>query len=314
MQQGEWGYFNQMEHNSSGAFPNVILPTLGGKQLWADLLIYSRFRIQENLITRHCRLLGPKDARLAWGTFDHCKTTLERRLDQHPVELKGDHLVLLLHGMFRSKDAFGPMTRALRHAGYEAAAINYPSTRRTLQEHADQLDHILEHAPGAIRRVSFITHSLGGLVARTMLGRQDQKWRQRIEVHRLVLIATPNQGAALAERLGTMQAFHTIAGPVARELYPQHVREHVPIPSCRFAIVAAGRGNTRGFNPFLSGDDDLTVTVDEAQLEGAEDILVVNTLHTFVIIHPAVILLTQHYLETGRFQQQGQESDIKSRA
>ncbi|MBT3218434.1 MAG: alpha/beta fold hydrolase [Proteobacteria bacterium] len=296
-------YFNSMEQNFSGAFPNVVLPTLGGKQIWADLLIYSRFRIQENVITRHCRLLGPKDSRLAWGSFEHCEATLERLLAQNPVELKSDHLVLLLHGMFRSKEAFSPMTRAFRTNGYEAAAINYPSTRRSIEQHANQIDHILEHAPKDIRRVSFITHSLGGLVARTVLGRQDQPWRQNIKVHRLVLIATPNQGAALAERLGKLQAFHTIGGPVTTELYPEHVQQNIPTPTCPFAIVAGGRSNNKGFNPFLPGDDDLTVTVDEAHLEGAEDILVVNTLHTFVMIHPAVIRLTQHYLETGKFME-----------
>ncbi|MGQ9575532.1 MAG: hypothetical protein ACUVUC_09450 [Thermoguttaceae bacterium] len=33
------------------------MPTLGGKQFWADELLFHQWRIQRNVLTGHCRLL-----------------------------------------------------------------------------------------------------------------------------------------------------------------------------------------------------------------------------------------------------------------
>lgn len=53
----------------AGAWPNIPFPTLGGKQFWTDRYIYSGWRIQENVITGHSRLLDPGDMRRCWGAF-----------------------------------------------------------------------------------------------------------------------------------------------------------------------------------------------------------------------------------------------------
>jgi hypothetical protein len=75
------------------------------------------------------------------------------------------------------------------------------------------------------------------------------------------------------------------------------------MPDIRFGTIAGVRGDGKGFNPLLPGDDDMTVSAQSAHLDGAEDHLVVPYgLHTFVMIHPAVITATQHYLRTGRFK------------
>jgi pimeloyl-ACP methyl ester carboxylesterase len=132
--------------------------------------------------------------------------------------------VLLLHGIFRSKDSFGPMVRALRADGYEAHAINYPSTRQGLQDHADQVQTLLEHVRDA-DRVSFVTHSMGGMVARLVLSRLDRPWRARVVPHRLVTIGTPTADQVhtliLKETAsGTVRAFtfHADATPTAAEV------------------------------------------------------------------------------------------------
>ena len=45
------------------------MPTLGGKVFWGDNFIYAGWRIQENVVTGHHRLLDPDDVRQAWGTY-----------------------------------------------------------------------------------------------------------------------------------------------------------------------------------------------------------------------------------------------------
>ncbi len=279
--------------------PRFPLPTLGGKQLWADVFLFAGYRIQQNVLTKHHRLLDPTDAKLAVGSWDHCHKTFLRVRETREVAPTSDHLVLLLHGIFRSKDSFGPMTRALRVAGYEAHSINYPSTRQSLEDHADQVEALLNRAEG-VTRLSLVTHSMGGIVARVLLSRVRSPWRRRIALHRLVMIATPNKGSEIALRLDNVPAFGAVAGPSMQQLHPTRINE-LPRPDMRFGIIAGARGDARGFNPLLPGDDDMTVTVESTKLEGAEDFLVVpGAVHTFIMVSPDVVAATLRYLDTGR--------------
>jgi pimeloyl-ACP methyl ester carboxylesterase len=285
-----------------GPFYLPPLPTLGGKQLWGDVMLHAGYRIQRNVWTGHHRLLSPHDLRLAIGDFEACRVGLERIVSATGAHPASRHLVLLLHGIFRSKDSFGPMVRGLRAAGYDAHAVNYPSTRQSLQDHADQLDSVLEHAR-EVDTVSFVTHSMGGIVARVLLSRLDRPWRQRLRVHRLVMIGTPNRGAEAITRLEHLPEplVEAIGGPALHQMRPSAATV-IPRPTIPFGIVAGARGDARGYNPLLTGDDDMTVRVEEAVLDGAEDTLVVPVVHTVLMIHPTVVRATVSYLATGRFR------------
>lgn len=284
---------------------NVPMPTLGGKQLWGDEFVYRGYRIQRNVLNGQHRLLDPRNARLYGGTVGQCLERFHKIKQRAGLKRTGDHLVLLVHGIFRAKEAFSPMLTALSEAGYEAEAINYPSTQASIEEHADQLERLLDRAED-VARVSFVTHSMGGLVARELLSR-DSAWRSRIEMHRLVMIATPNQGAHLADQLVKSWAFRRIAGPAAAQLTTDYVPE-LPPPDARFGVIAGAKGDGKGYNPLLPGDDDMTVAVESNWLDGAEDTLIVNAIHTFIMQNPETIAATLRYLRTGRFRdQQGAE-------
>ncbi|MCA9566749.1 MAG: hypothetical protein KC656_02865 [Myxococcales bacterium] len=278
---------------------NLRLPTLGGKQLWADEMLYAGYRIQQNGLTGHHRLLGPDDTRLAWGDYETCHAAWTRLKASRHVERPSRHLVLLLHGVFRSKDSWGPMTRALRRAGYDAQPVNYPSTRRSLEDHAAQVERVLDRSED-VDRVSFVCHSMGGIVARVLLGRGGS-WRERIRPNRLVMIGTPNRGAEIAETLSGLPLFSATSGPSVDALRPGHI-DRVPLPDIPFGTIAGSSGRDAGYNPLLPGDDDMTVTVASTRLPGAEDELVVQALHTFVMVKPEVVAATLRYLKSGRFQ------------
>lgn len=278
--------------------PNLRLPTLGGKQLWADEFVYAGYRIQENEVSSHHRLLAPDDTRLAWGTWEACHEAFQRLKKARNIRRPSRHLVLLLHGVFRSKDSWGPMTRALRRAGYDAQPVNYPSTRRSLEQHAEQIERILDRAED-VDRVSFVCHSMGGIVTRMLLGRQSA-WRDRITPNRLVMIGTPNRGAEIAEAFKNLPMFKATAGPSVDQLRPERI-DAIPIPDIPFGTIAGSSGRPRGYNPLLPGDDDMTVTVESTRLPGAEDELVVQAVHTFVMVKPEVVAATLRYLKSGRF-------------
>lgn len=54
--------------NNLGDMPNINFPTMGGIAFWNDLAEYNGWRIQQNTVTKHCRVLDPEDVRRAWGT------------------------------------------------------------------------------------------------------------------------------------------------------------------------------------------------------------------------------------------------------
>lgn len=287
--------------HGAGRF-NLEFGTLGGKQFWGDAFWFADWRIQENVFTGHFRLLDPEDRRRAWGTREACRAAFERfRLDE-AIELESEHLVILLHGLGRTRSSFDRLRDALPEAGYDATGIGYPSTRRSIAEHADGLVELLDSLEG-VARVSFVTHSLGGLVAREALSR-EAPWKERIEVHRLLMLAPPSRGSSLASALEDFMPFRAIAGPSGRGVALEEARA-VPLPACRFGIIAGGRGDGRGWNPLLEGDDDGVVAVEEARLEGAEDFLLVDGLHSFLMRKPEVIEAAIRYLDTGSFGESG---------
>ena len=147
--------------------------------------------------------------------------------------------------------------------------------------------------------VSFVTHSLGGLLLREVLGR-DSAWRRRIALGRAVMLAPPNQGAAIADALQGFTPYHLLFGDSGRAVTSE-AAANLPLPPLPFGIIAGGRGDNAGTNPLLEGDDDGVVRVAESRLPGAADFLRIDALHSFIMDHAETVSAVPQFLETGRF-------------
>jgi len=284
--------------HAQDAPPNVETPTLGGKQFWRDGFVHAGWRIQENVLIGHHRLLDPDDVRYCWGGFETCRARFEQIRQEREIRPRSTHLVLLVHGIARGPGTFSKLKPALIEAGYDAVAISYPSTRSTIRDHAEGLAALLARVEGS-DRVSFVTHSMGGLVVRELLA-GDAAWQQRLQVDRIVLIAPPNQGSQVAEWLEDVPLYRTLYGKAGQQLTPDDL-DAMPGLSQEFAIIAGGKGDGEGFNPLLDGDDDGTVRVAATKLDGARDFLVVPALHAVVSNDRRSIAAIKSFLATGSF-------------
>lgn len=271
---------------------------LNRTQLWEDREIYGGWRLQEHVVLGSCRLLGRDDATRARGLGDDCAVELEAAKRDGQATPAGRHLVMLVHGMGRSTYLFHDMQSALRAAGYDAVAISYPSLMRDIAGHADQIEALLDEARD-VEQVSFVSHSLGGLVVREVLGRHAP-WRERLTLGRIVMLAPPNQGSVLAEALATLPPYHWIGGPSAVEIAAGGPFAGLP-EEVEVAVIAGGTGGW-GFNPLLPGDDDGVVTVAETELEGVRESLLVPALHTVIAAAPETIAATLSFLKHGRLR------------
>jgi pimeloyl-ACP methyl ester carboxylesterase len=290
-----------------GGLPNLPVATLGGKHYWADLLIRDGWRIQRNINTGHCRLLDPADIRRAWGSYPLCRLAMEQRILAGEIGSYDPAVptVILVHGIFRSKDSFAGLHRHLRAQGFQVIALNYPSTSHDLTACADDVASVLDNLP-AFEHCAVVTHSMGGLVMRVLLDPQrPAAWRQRFSLERLCMLFPPNQGAAKADALHSLWLYEQILGPAGQQLTTAEVAR-LPVPDLPMAIIAGGTGSDRGRSQLVPGDDDGTVAVAETLLPGAEGPLVLPLGHTFGMNDPLMCRAVEAYLRQGRLPTPGE--------
>jgi pimeloyl-ACP methyl ester carboxylesterase len=290
---------------ADGPAPDAVpMPTLGGKQFWADELFFHQWRIQRNSWDDHCRLLDENDFRHASGTFEECRSVLEQiKIQRHLPPMRGK-AVLLLHGLSHSRAAMEPMAQYLRkEGGYVVFNVSYPSTQRDIGQHAQSLKHIIENLDG-IEEINFVAHSMGNIVVRHYLGDEtDARTARRPDrrIKRFVMLAPPNHRNVLAVMAADNGLFRLATGEAGQQLGRgwQDIEPRLATPAFEFAIIAGGRGDDKGYNPLIPGDNDGTVSVASTRLGGAADFMVLPVLHPFIMFDAKVQHCTLRFLEHG---------------
>ena len=250
-----------------------------GTQLWADARWRDAWRVQRRWNGKSCRLLNPKGRVVRRGSWEQC---IEALREHRPAQASVDRLVVLLHGLGRTRRSLARLDQALQEAGFTTARLDYPSTRRSIQDHAATIAELLDHVPTP-NKLSFVSHSLGGLIVRQLL-RYDAPWRSAVD--RIVMVAPPNRGASLADALDKGGVMRGILGPSYGQI-AEGFASTLPVPEVPVAIFA-------GDAPGVPGDG--LVTVDETRLDGMSEHRVVPAIHTFVMNHPEVIRAAVSFL------------------
>ncbi len=284
---------------------NITAPTGGGKQFWTDRFVHHNWRIQQNVYTKHYRLLDDKDFRRAWGTYSGCRQEFERLRAKHALPPVRGKVVVTVHGLGRSRKSMAGIGEYLAEkGGFTWINVTYASTRETIDNHAQALADVVSQFTEA-DEINFVAHSLGNLVIRRYLANRSEAvpQKQGPPLGRFVMLAPPNQGAQIAEQLHNNQLFQLVYGRSGKQLSGgwDEIERQLAIPSCPFGIVAGGRGEGGANNPLLTGDDDFVVTLEETRLPGAADFLVVPTLHTFFMDDSNVRECTLRFLQNGHF-------------
>lgn len=272
--------------------PNLRLPTLGGAQLWNDRHITGDgWRVQQHVLSGHFRALDDRDRRVAWGSFDHCRSAVPKE------KASTAETVLCVHGLGRARGSMEPMARFLRDAGYRVLNVGYASTRHSVSDHAETVATILRHGP-FIPQLHWVGHSLGCLIARRFEAMTTSD-PALPKLGRVVMLGPPNQGSRLARRVGQNLLFRMVDGPAGQEIIAfEELRPQLKTPAC-FGIIA---GQFERFsNPLLTEPGDLVVTVDETKLDGASDFATVTHSHSLIMNRRDVMAMTLGFLRTCRF-------------
>ncbi len=211
-------------------------------------------------------------------------------------------LVILLHGLARQHGSMGKLGNYLQRAGWDTWARTYPSRQLPIVEAAAHVADWIAATAGD-RPLYAVTHSMGGIIARHLHDR-------RLNWQRIVMLAPPNNGSAIASAMQNNPLYHWVYGPAGRDLANPSAW---PAPPTAFAVIAG----TRQFaltNPtswtlgrrFITGGptgqpepSDGTVAVAETKLDGMAAFAEVDAPHTWIMNDPRVQSMVDAFLRNG---------------
>ena len=253
--------------------------------------------MQRHALTGSHRLLDAAARLRLTGDFDKCLSVLEAT-DAEPFAQP--NVVLLLHGLGRTRRSMAPLRAFLQDAGFDAATVGYASTRANIDAHADGLRDVLDGIPPG-RRVHLVAHSLGNLVIRRFFKRHGdvgQSWGG------CVMLAPPNNGSILARRLDRVpvvaHTFRVLFGKSAIQIaaFDRLVGDLATATEMPLPVGVVGT-RSRLPNPLATGGD-FIVTLDETRLDGSTH-LELPGHHAVLMRDPAVMRQVAAFLRTGHF-------------
>lgn len=209
--------------------------------------------------------------------------------------------VVLLHGLLRTSASMRVMERALITSGYRTLNLDYDSRRKSLEALSEEIRPAIEvFCAERSEQVHFVTHSMGGLLARVYLARHRPP-----RLGRVVMLGPPNDGSPLADLLHRSAMFRMVFGPAGQQLttrYAAILRDICGLADFEVGIIAG----TRSANILSSGlvfhePNDGKVAVRSTRLDGMADHITIPATHAFMMRNHAVVSATLAFLRNGNF-------------
>jgi hypothetical protein len=216
-----------------------------------------------------------------------------------PID-KDSEAIILLHGLSRTSRSMNKAGKLLAAYGYKIINVDYPSQTADIGTLAQQYiaQAVVQCDANSIKKIHFLTHSMGGILLRDYLASQSID-----KLGRVVMLAPPNQGSEVVDKLGGWKLFYYLNGPAGLQLGTDKnsAPNQLGPVSFQLGIIA---GN-KTINPLLSrlipGANDGKVSVSRARVEGMKDFIVMPYSHSFIMQREAVIEQALHFIQQGYF-------------
>ncbi len=208
--------------------------------------------------------------------------------------------VVLLHGLCRTPRAMVPMARALTAAGYTVLNWGYPSRTASIPVLSETVmaEIIADSRLASVDTIHFVTHSLGGILVRHFLAQHDMA-----RLGRVVMLAPPNQGSEVVDRLRDWRLFRWLNGPSGQQLGTdaESIPQQLGPVTYEVGVIAGDRSINWINSMMIRGPDDGKVSVQRTHVAGQKDHITIHTTHPFIMRNRQAIRYTLNFLRTGHF-------------
>lgn len=212
-----------------------------------------------------------------------------------------EHKVFLIHGYGSFKLLLSKIEKYLKAENFLTENYGYRSMSVDLDVLGKQLHQTIKQSN--VKTVSFVTHSMGALVVRSMLpyAMQDEDFPA---IHRIVMIAPPNRGAQIADFYSSLKFLKPLLGPNVEHMKTGEgsYAAGLPVPAnSEIGIIAGIRGGKHGYNIFIKGDNDGLLTPEKTRLGVEKDFVVLKGEHNLLTQKETVCQMVVGFLKFGEF-------------
>lgn len=201
--------------------------------------------------------------------------------------------VVLLHGLWFMGIEMSLLGYRIRKCGFQTRLFRYPTVRQNPSENALALQKFLQRIES--ETIHFVAHSLGGHVLCHLFHLFPEQ-----KPGRIVTLATPHRGSAIAQRTARLAFGRAILGKsLERGLLgdsPSWTASH-PLGVIA-GTLPLGLGLLVGG---IKGPNDGTVAVDETQLPGLADHIILPVSHFGMLVSPETVRQICAFLKQGHF-------------
>ncbi len=196
-------------------------------------------------------------------------------------------IVVLIHGLGGNRLDMWPISRRLKRLGFQVRNWGYRSVGNRIESHAEKLaDDLTDLDRQVAGRIHLVTHSMGGIIARTVFAQNDFA-----NIGRVVMLAPPNQGSHVARKLTRYIGW---LSPSLKQLSDSDESFVNGLPNSfeqkgiEFAIVESTK--------------DRVIVQGGVHLDGYRDYARVEGHHGVLPWYSETIRLVENFLSSGEFQ------------
>jgi hypothetical protein len=216
-----------------------------------------------------------------------------------PID-KDSEAIILLHGLARTSRSMNKAAKLLAAYGYKIINVDYPSRSADINILAQKyIAQALKQCDvKGVKKIHFLTHSMGGILLRHFLASQSID-----KLGRVVMLAPPNQGSEVVDKLGGWRLFYFLNGPAGLQLGTDNnsVPNQLGPVDFQLGIIAGSKTVNPLLSSLISGINDGKVSVSRAQVTGMKDFIVMPYSHPFIMRSEAVIEQALYFIQQGCF-------------
>lgn len=205
--------------------------------------------------------------------------------------------IILVHGLWMTGMELGVLRHRLEaEYGFHCEQFSYASVTGSMVDHVRKLRELAQAQQ--CERLHFVGHSLGGVVTYKMLESTHD-----LPPGRAVFLGSPLNGSRAVEGMARWTLGRIAVGDeVRKELLETEPRRWDGRRDIGVIAGSINMGLGRFFSEDLTANGDGTVLIEETNLAGAVDRIVMPVTHTSMVFSPSVAHQVAKFLREGKFE------------